>query len=75
MHPNELIACREIELLDAGDFEVLHDLYADLQYVTGSSADAEGSYDTVVFAYRRHDPAAPSRRSFIHNHLAEMERK
>jgi hypothetical protein len=75
MHPNELIARREIELLDAGDFEDLDDLYADLHHVTGSSADAEGSNDTVVFSYRRHDPAAHSRRSLIHNHLAEMERK
>lgn len=29
MHPNELLARREIELLNAGDFEALDDLYTD----------------------------------------------
>jgi len=29
MHPNELLARREIELINAGDFEALDDLYTD----------------------------------------------
>lgn len=29
MHPNELLARREIDLINAGDFDALDDLYAD----------------------------------------------
>jgi hypothetical protein len=50
MHPNELLARREIELIDAGDLEALDDLYADdlVVHYPGRSPLA-GSYPAQEF--------------------------
>jgi uncharacterized protein len=50
MHPNELLARREIDLINAGDFEALDDLYTDdlVVHYPGKNPLA-GSYAVQVF--------------------------